>query len=343
MRILFITQKVDRNDAVLGFVHGWLLALAKEFQEVKVICLEKGEANLPGNVKVFSLGKELGVSKLKYVSTFYHLAFGGMGDYDVVFVHMNPEYVILGGLFWRFKGKKVVMWYNHTYGDFRAKLAMFLANVLCHTSPYAFTANTKKSVKMPAGIDAEVFRPKTVEKIKNSILYLGRIAPVKNLDTLIEAALILDKKDFPFTLDIYGNALSSDLKYLEELKRKADSLMKSKRINFLDAVANLKTPEIFSTHEVSVNLTPAGNYDKTVLETMACGSLPVVSSKAFSDALPLELFFKEKDPNSLADTLKTVLAMTPDKKDSLSSDLRKYVIADHSLEKLVSVIKKLYE
>ncbi|MFA6536506.1 MAG: glycosyltransferase family 4 protein [Candidatus Paceibacterota bacterium] len=343
MKILFITQKVDKNDAVLGFIHGWLLALSKQFAELQVICLERGEVNLPANVKIFSLGKESGRSRLKYISNFYRTAFGRQADYEAVFVHMNPEYVILGGLFWRFKGKKVVMWYNHTYGDWRAKLAMFLANILCHTSPYAFTAKTKKSVRMPAGIDTGIFQPTGVDKKKNSILYLGRISPIKDLGTLLEAVKILDQNSFPFVLDVYGEALVGDLGYLKQLQQKFESLIRAGKIDFFGSVANFKTPEIFSSHEVSVNLTPAGNYDKTVLETMACGSLPLVSSPAFKDALPTEFFFKEKDPVSLAETLKRVLFFDQDKKNSLAVDLRKYAVANHGLDKLVSAITKLYE
>lgn len=343
MKLLVVTQKVDKNDAVLGFMHGWLLLFAKYFKQVEVICLELGDVELPDNVKVSSLGKEMGNSKTKYILNFYRLAFLKRGHYDAVFVHMNPEYVILGGLFWRFCRKKIIMWYNHTYGDLKTKLAMILANILCHTSPYAFTANTKKSIRMPAGIDMETFMPKAVKKLKNSILYLGRISPVKDLKTLIEAVFILEKKGFSFVLDVYGDALFKDRDYLERLKQKADSLVKIGRVNFYAAVANFKTPEIFSSHEVSVNLTPAGNYDKTVLETIACGSLPLVSSPAFADLLSAELFFKEKDPNSLALALEKVLILTENRKKSLSADLREDVLAKHSLSQLVLAIKKLYE
>ena len=106
MRLLVCTQKIDRNDPVLGFFHRWIEEFSKHYESLVVICLEKGEYVLPKNVKVLSLGKEknklttnyllLTTAKLKYVWNFYKCIFKFRRDYDAVFVHMNQEYVILG-------------------------------------------------------------------------------------------------------------------------------------------------------------------------------------------------------------------------------------------------------
>ena len=64
MKLLIITQKVDRNDPILGFFHRWLEEFAKNCEQVTVICLYKREYNLPGNVKVLSLGKESGGGRI---------------------------------------------------------------------------------------------------------------------------------------------------------------------------------------------------------------------------------------------------------------------------------------
>jgi len=67
MRLLIITQKVDKNDPILGFFHRWIEEFAKYCQSIIVICLQKGEYNLPKNIKILSLGKEKGKSKIKYI------------------------------------------------------------------------------------------------------------------------------------------------------------------------------------------------------------------------------------------------------------------------------------
>ena len=63
MKLLIITQKVDMNDDNLGSFHEWLKKLAEK-ADIFVIGNYVGKYDLPENVKVFSLGKEIGVGRL---------------------------------------------------------------------------------------------------------------------------------------------------------------------------------------------------------------------------------------------------------------------------------------
>jgi len=107
MKLLIITQKVDINDDILGFFHGWIEKLAEKFEQIIVICLQKGKYNLPDNVKVLSLGKEQYlyhshiIRRLVFLYNFYKDIFRERKNYDTILVHMNPIYVLLGGLFWK--------------------------------------------------------------------------------------------------------------------------------------------------------------------------------------------------------------------------------------------------
>ena len=113
MKLLILTQKVDRTDSVLGFFHTWLVEFSKRAELVTVIALEVGEYQLPQNVTVTSLGKELGVSKVVYLWRLFSTVIGQQKKYDAVFVHMNPIYVVLCGWFWKLTGKKIALWYTH--------------------------------------------------------------------------------------------------------------------------------------------------------------------------------------------------------------------------------------
>src|SRR3989344_7648100 len=128
MKLLIITQKIDKNDDLLGIYHKWVKKIAAKCESVRVICLYKGEYDLPDNVKVFSLGKEKKKSNFLYVVNFYKYIWKMRKQYDVVFVHMNPEYAILGGLFWKIWGKKVVLWYAHYLSNLKLKLAIVFAD-----------------------------------------------------------------------------------------------------------------------------------------------------------------------------------------------------------------------
>jgi glycosyltransferase involved in cell wall biosynthesis len=279
MKLLIITQKVDRNDPILGFFCRWIEEFAKHCEKIIVICLEKGKYNLPPNVGVLSLGKESGQSKVKYVWRFYKYIWQERKNYDAVFVHMNQEYVLLGWKFWKLWGKKIYLWRNHAFGGFLTRIAILVSNKVFCTSPQSFTARFKKTKIMPVGIDTDFFRPDpNVKKIPRSILALGRISPIKRLDILINALLELQKQKIDFTATIVGSPIfETDILYERELHRLAEPLTRSGRLSLCPAVRHSETLDIYRSHEIYVNLTPTGSMDKTILEAMACGALVIWS------------------------------------------------------------------
>src|SRR3989344_1078070 len=157
MKLLILTQKIDINDNVLGFFHRWVEKLAEHCEKVTVICLQKGEYRLPGNVRVLSLGKPAQgwsasggdvrhwvFNRIKYILKFYKYIFRERKSYDSIFVHMNPEYVILGGLFWCLWNKKIVLWYTHKAVNWKLKLAEKIVNKIFTASEESFRLPSKK-------------------------------------------------------------------------------------------------------------------------------------------------------------------------------------------------------
>ena len=341
MKILFITQKVNLDDDVLGVYHSWISRLARKFTKVSVVCLYQGKTELPDNVEVFSLGKESGPSRLKYIFRFYKYIWKLRHDYDAVFVHMNPIYIILGGLFWKLWDKRIFLWYNHPMGNFTAKIGIaFADNVFC-TSDYAFAYKYKKIKIMPVGIDISLFKPVLeAEKKGNRILYLGRISPIKKIGYLIEAAKILDNRGVDFELLVVGSPASEkDKAYESKLKNISVDLVSKEKIYFLPGVANHKTPSIYSSSGLFINLTPAGSFDKTALEAMACGTPVLVSNTVFKGFFSPEAqqicMFKEDSISDLAVKIESMLTLSSGKKQELSEYLRQVVVNHHSLSRLM--------
>src|SRR3989338_5542847 len=207
MRLLIITQKVDKNDQLLGFFIAWLERFSKKFEKINVLCLERGEFSLPDNVRVVSLGKDMRVSKPVQLFNFYKNIFKKY--YDSVFVHMNPIWVVLGGLSWKFMNKKIFFWYTHKAVTPKLRLAEKFADVIFTASKESFRLPSKKVIITGHGIDTELFQPSEKLKVKSEklmILSVGRIAPVKNYETLINAAKILKDKNIDFSVTIVGEA-----------------------------------------------------------------------------------------------------------------------------------------
>ena len=358
IKLLMLTQGMDLDDDLVGFTHGWAAKLAGHCDKLTVVALGVGRYDLPENVKVFSLGKnklKIENCKLKiikkfiYLINFYRYSWRFRNDYDYVFVHMNKEYLALGGLFWRLWSKKTALWYNHRYGNVWGKLAGLLAHRIFFTSPFSFFSKNTKARQMPAGIDTEKFKtPADAEalagkknsklKTQNSILFLGRLAPVKKPDVLLKAAKILDAQGTDFTLDFVGEPGFRDTAYFTNLKKEARELEKKGKVKFPGKVSNEQAPTVFSRHEIFVNLTDSGSFDKTILEAMACESMPLVSSQSYEKVLPLEFIFKEGDAEDLAVKLLKVLALPESEARILGQKFRQYVLAGHSLDLLVKEI-----
>lgn len=343
MRLLILTQKIDINDPVLGFFHRWVDEFSINFEKITVVCLEKEVYNLPPNVKVLSLGKEKlsALNKIRYIINFYRYIFRERKSYDSVFVHMNQEYVLLGGIFWKIFGKKIYMWRNHHSGSFFTDIASaFCTKVFC-TSKHSYTAKYKKTVLMPVGVDIDKFikfGSSKVHKIKNSLLFLGRISSSKNVDVFIEALGLLKKKGISFTASIYGDATVKDIHYLEKIKSRVHELSLEKILKFHKGVSNHQTPDIYNSHEIFVNLSSSGMYDKTIFEAMACGCVIIASNDNLKGNVDDRLIISERKAEEVAKRISIVLSLSEDSKQKIISDNIKFTKI-HSLNTLSEKLK----
>jgi glycosyltransferase involved in cell wall biosynthesis len=339
MRLLIIAQKVDKNDPILGFFHGWISEFSKKFKSVAVICLFRGAFDLPDNVAVLSLGKEKWKSKFKYIFLLFYFSLRYFNRYDAVFVHMNEEYPVLAGWLWRLMGKKVYMWRNHHAGNKMTDIAaLFCNNVFC-TSKYSYTATYKKTILMPLGIDTTIFKVDTsVQRVPRSILSLGRIAPSKNLDILIDALGLLKKYGHLYSLSVYGDALPKDVVYERTLKQRVVELGLNDRVVFYAGIPNTETPEVYSRHDIFVNISSNGMYDKTIAEAMACGCVSLASNDNLRGRVDDQLIISERSAESVATSLVGALSMSGQTKDRIIRESMSFA-EQQSLKTLTS---KLY-
>lgn len=283
MKLLILAQAVDTEDPVLGFFVRWIEELAKRVEHIEVICLKEGSYSLPDNVRVHSLGKEKGVSHAKYVLNFYTYIWRLRYNYNAVFIHMNQEYSILGGLFWRLLGKRVYLWRNYHTGNILTDIAMvFCTKVFC-TSRHSYTARNKKTDLMPVGVDTERFfsDARTLRKPR-SVLFLSGMWPSKRPELLIDALALLHKEGIAYTADIYGSPLPETKLYYESLKQRAADAGLTGGISFHAGVPNTATPDLYRAHEIFVNCSPSGMFDKTLFEAAACGCTVLAVSEDFA-------------------------------------------------------------
>ncbi len=342
MKLLFVTQKIDKNDDLLGVYHEWVKCLAEKAEKIFVVCLYKGEYDLPKNVQVFSLGKESGRSKIEYLKNFYKYVWNLKNDYDTVFVHMNTEYLILAGWLWKFWGKRIVLWYAHYQSNLKLRLAVPFADAIVTSVKKAFPFESKKLLVLQQGIDTELFKQQGIYKKESAfkILFLGRISPVKDLETLLKAAKVLKERNFNFRLSIVGSPTDADSEYYKNVRNLSEELGLNSRISWSERVPNRETVRIYDEHDVFVNLTTTGSFDKVILEAMSCELPVLVCNRAYEEIFPSGLtsflIFEEKNANDLADKIIAVATLPPQKLYDLKKMLRRIVVESHNLDNLIS-------
>lgn len=345
MKLLIFTQKVDKNDSTLGFFHEWILEFSKKFDAVKVICLYKGEYNLPENVEVFSLGKENGASSISQIFSLYRYIFKLNGQYDRVFVHMNPIYLVLCGWYWKLKGIPSYMWYVHKSVDLKLRIATSLVKKVFTSAKESFRLNTDKVVYLGHGIDVGHL-PYSTHTYNNNpleIFHVGRVTPIKNIEIIILLAHELKTNGLTPNVIISGDSVTeSDKVY----KLKLDELIREKGlenyVTFRKGVVYQDLPHELKNVNITINMVPPGGMDKVVLTSLLLGIPVFTANTAFADVFGeyRRLFmYKYQDVDDLARKVTAFIKM--EKAEQIINELSRKVRENYSLQKLIDKVTSI--
>lgn len=256
MKLLITTQALDAKDSDLGFFVRWIAEFAKYCEQVTVICLRKGEYELPANVRVFPLGAG---GKLGRAYKLLRGAYRFRGNYDAVFVHMNPEYLVVAGWLWRLMGKRAALWYTHKSVTLKLRIAVLFANAVLTASKESFRLPTGKLTVMGHGIDMDIFRPDPSVPRGEHWLSAGRLNKSKRHDLAIREAARAGKE-----LRVVGEG--PERASLEALARELGA-----RATFLGGLSHAGVCDEFRRTALFLHMSETGSLDKMVLEALACG------------------------------------------------------------------------
>lgn len=338
MKLLIVTQTLDRNDPVLGFFHQWISEFSKRFESVHVIALSVGEHSLPENVRVHTLGKENGSSKIARTLGYVSLLYSLRNEYTHVFVHMNPEYVLGGGLLWRALSKKVGLWYVHGKVSWRLQAAEMLVDRIFTASKGSCRITSSKIRVLGHGIDTELFSPKAVEH-PPTVITVGRLSPSKKIELIIDAMRkVLASVPNSLARVVGGAGAPVESAYAEGVAETA----KKHGVLLEKPVVHADVPSVLHLADVFMNASRTASLDKAVLEAMSCGVVPVTSNPAFAEMLSDLGLMVSEDADAFAERARELLANTEQRK-KLSEAVRQIIVEKHSLPRLMDVLQSEYE
>ena len=340
MKLLIITQAVDREDPNLGAFYYWFEMLAQRAESVVIIAGRAGAHDLPLNVSVYTFGTAR-LGRIGRLWKFWELFAWHYAKADAVLFHQIPEYVIVAAPFLLAKKKITALWYAHGVVSWRLRIAERLVGYIFTSSAAGFRMPSKKVHYLGQAINTELFSPLArANHVGNTLrmVTVGRIAPVKNYETMINACAILrDAWPRPWVLTIVGAPITErDRAYMEQLKtliceKKLESL-----VHFYGDRGYSEIPAILREHDMFLNASATGSLDKAVLEAMACGLTVLTSNEAYLAILPLQYFVEHPGAEFLAERIKA-LAGEP----RPNTALRDIVVGDHALARTIEKIMAL--
>lgn len=224
---------------------------------------------------------------------------------------------------------------------------------------YLYSAAKKNIVVIPPGVNTELFlsmdqnvarRHVNAKNAECSILFVGRIEPLKGIDALLYALKILSVRhakckvnlrivggDISQTVDAWSKPLQS----LEKLRRvlKIESL-----VEFVGQKNQSELPYYYNASDVVVMPSHYESFGMVALEAMACG-VPVIMTNVSGitgilDEKHTSLVTSAQNPLLLATLIESLL-LDNSKRESLRTELRSQVL-DLSWDRIVERILEAY-
>jgi D-inositol-3-phosphate glycosyltransferase len=230
---------------------------------------------------------------------------------------------------------------------------------------FLYRTDTRKMVTIPPGVDTSRFYPIPPDEAKAVIgvppedrllLFVGRIEPLKGIDTLIRAMayvrenrLLKDCPDCPHYLAIIGgdpNLSNQDMSgEMNRLQKLCQDLGIGDLVLFLGKRGQDSLPYYYSAAEVVIVPSHYESFGMVALEAMACGT-PVVASQVGGLAFLIQdgvtgYVVPDDDPAALGERLATLI-LNPDLRQKLGEQAT-YYAQDYAWENITRRMKLLYD
>ena len=345
MKLVFVTQTLDPEHGSLAQTLDLVGALAARVDELVVLCREDRWGNAPANVIVRSYGSS---SKAGRALAYERQLGVSLGGADAVLTHMVPTFLILAAPLAKARRIPLLLWYTHWHAGLPLRVATVLCDAALSVATSSYPVSSPKVYGIGHAIDVGTFTAPPLEPHDGPLRLIapGRTARWKGLATLLEAFAAAAERGLDATLEIRGPSLTEDeRRHRAELVAAigADTRLRG-RVSIEDPVPRAAVPALLAASDVVVNPAEPGSgaaLDKAVYEAGACAR-PVVSTnralQGFLGDLPLPLLAPPRDPRALADVLLAVGTAEPELRAAVGTELRRRVIASHSLEHWVDAV-----
>jgi glycosyltransferase involved in cell wall biosynthesis len=343
-RLLLFNLATDDQDPLLAFTVGWVRALADRIPYVDVVTMRSGTADLPDNVRVYSVGKEHGWSEARRLVEFYRRLGLLLHEqrYDACFAHMQELFALFAAPLLRLKHVPITLWYCHPHTPLQLRAAIKVVDRVISADASSCRVPTAKLIPTGHGIDTDVFVPDFRRRSPFRLLVVGRITPLKRLDLLVDAiARLQDRVPQELEIRLIGPTPVEDAAYEADLRRRAAELGIASRIIFVGSLGTEALVAEYQAADALVSLHIAGSFDKSALEGMSCGLPLLTMNPAFAPIMTAANapgLIPDGDVGALAQGIELLVNASVDERRQWGLALRAEVVRAHSLQRLADLL-----
>ena len=346
VRLVFVTQRVDSADPVLGATVAKIRALAARCDEVVVLADSAVEGALPANcrVRLFASPARLGRGVLFERALVAELR--RRPRPAAVIAHMCPIYAVLAAPFARPLGTEVMLWYAHWNRSRMLEAAVRASSMVVSVDTRSVPVVSPKVVGIGHGIEVADFaceRPSAGSTLE--LVSLGRYSAAKGIDTVVRAVAAARAAGVDVTLRHLGTSVHpGEADNLKRLQRLVTEFGLSEAVELGGPVPRSRIPAALSASAALVNNSRQGAPDKVVYEACAACRPVLVSNVLFDELLEgLQpwLHFGLDDVDALSASIGRLAALDPDARLAIGQTLRQRVVERHSVDSWADAIVQL--
>jgi len=345
-KILVLNIATDSKDTSLGFAISWLNEFSKNYLEVDVITLNKGDTSaLNENINIYEINKNK--SKLFAVSNFYKTInlLTKKNNYEFCFSHMSAIMMLASYPVLLIRKLKSIFWYTHAGPkNLFNKLILFKASLLASkiitASENSFPLKSKKVTPIGHAIDYKTFYKKIDSFSKKDFAIVSRISKSKNIEESIEGFLNSRASESHSILIIGGPLTNEDREYYEYL---LNTYKDRKNVSFVGPVPHSELVNYLKNVSFHINNTDKGFYDKSVLETSVNGIINFYKNIDYDKNIPnkyLEFLKFDGSSDNLSEKISSIYELSHNEFLELI-EYSQIKIKEESLDTLVERITKV--
>ena len=342
-KILVLNIATDSKDTSLGFSISWLNEFSKNYQEVDVITLNKGDtSSLNKNINIYEINKNN--SKFFAVSNFYKTInlLTKRNNYEYCFSHMSAIMILASYPILLMRNLTSIFWYTHAGPKNLFNKLILLKATLCASkiitaSENSYPLKSKKLTPIGHAIDYKTFYKKIDSFTKKDFAIVSRISKSKNIEESLEGFLNSNASESSSILIIGGPLTNEDKEYYEYL---LNTYKEHKNVSFIGPVPHSELVNYLKNVSFHINNTDKGFYDKSVLETSVNGIINFYKNIDYDKNIPInyqEVLRFDGSSSDLSNKISSVFQLNQDEFLKIIEHSQKQI----NNESLVSLVKRI--